>query len=65
VTRLARFPRAAATLEVVRVAEALRAAAAQLDDLAGAAHAYEPGTLLRKVRTIVITAAASVVDLGE
>jgi hypothetical protein len=61
----AAFPRAAAMLEATRIADSLRRAAAELDELAGAAHAYEPGTLRRKVRAVVIAAAASVVDLGE
>ncbi len=52
-------------LEAARIADVLRAAANQLDDLTGVAHRYEPGTLLRKIRAIVLTAAASVVDLGE
>ncbi|MEI9951849.1 MAG: hypothetical protein WDO74_23420 [Pseudomonadota bacterium] len=54
----ARFPRAAIMLEAVAVAEVLRNAATELDELAGAAPAYEVGTLRRKVRAIVLGAVA-------
>jgi hypothetical protein len=54
----ARFPRAAAMLEATAIAAALRQAADELDELAGAAHAYEPGTLRRKVRAIALSALA-------
>lgn len=53
-----RFPRAAAVLHMVAVAAVLRQAANDLDDLAGAAHAYEIGTLVRKARGIVLAACA-------
>jgi hypothetical protein len=54
----ARFPRAAVMLEAVAIAEVLRNAAAELDELAGAAPAYEIGTLRRKVRAVVLGALA-------
>jgi hypothetical protein len=46
------FPRANAVLEAIAAAEMLRRAAAELDELAGDAHAIEPGTLRRRVRAI-------------
>ena len=53
-----RFPRAAAVLRMVAVAAVLRQAANELDDLAGAAHAYEVGTLVLKARGIALAACA-------
>jgi hypothetical protein len=57
-----RFPRAAAMLEATRVADALRAGAEELDAIAGAAHAYERGTLRRKVRAIVLATVEAAVE---
>ena len=54
----ARFPRAAAMLDLAATAAVLRAAADELDELAGAAHSYEPGTLRRMARGIVLGALA-------
>lgn len=59
---VSRFPRAAAVLEAMRVAEAMRAGADELDALAGEAHAYEPGTLRREVRGIVLATVTAAVD---
>ena len=42
-----RFPRASAMLDMAATAAVLRAAADELDELAGTAHSYEPGTLRR------------------
>ena len=46
------FPRAAAVIEAAAAADLLRKAADELDQLAGEAHAIEPGTLRRRVRAI-------------
>jgi len=54
----ARFPRAALMLEANAIAGVLRGAAAELDALAGTAHAYELGTLRRRVRAVVVAALA-------
>jgi len=51
-----RFPRAAVMLQLVAIAEALRQAANDLDELAGAAPLYELGALRRKGRGIVMAA---------
>ncbi|MEO7035600.1 MAG: hypothetical protein ABI548_16870 [Polyangiaceae bacterium] len=59
---VSRFPRADAVLESTRIAEALRNGANELDALAGCAHAYEIGTLRRKVRGIVLATVAAAVD---
>lgn len=61
----ARFPRAAITLEAIAVAEVLRNAATELDELAGSAPAYEVGTLRGKVRAIVLGALAFADDTTE
>jgi hypothetical protein len=50
----ARFPRAATMLQATEVAQVLRRAADDLDEIAGSAPAYELGTLRRKVRAIVL-----------
>ncbi|MEI9936690.1 MAG: hypothetical protein WDO69_05650 [Pseudomonadota bacterium] len=62
---VSKFPRADAVLESTRIAEALRAGADELDALAGAAHAYEIGTLRRKVRGIVLATVAAAVDAED
>ena len=49
---MSRFPRAEAVLEAAAAAVMLRRAADELDQLAGAAHQIEPGTLRRRVRAI-------------
>lgn len=51
-----RFPRAAIMLEATAVADVLRKAADDLDEIAGSAPAYEVGTLRRKIRAIVVGA---------
>lgn len=51
-----RFPRAATMLQATAIAQVLRRAADDLDELAGSAPAYELGTLRRKVRAIVLGA---------
>ena len=65
VAREGRFPRTLLMLETASVADGLRRAADELDDLAEQAFLYELGTLRRKLRGIVIAAAAPVVELGE
>ncbi len=50
----ARFPRAAVAVDASETAAKLRRAANELDGLAGAADAYEPGTLRRMVRAVVL-----------
>lgn len=63
---VSRFPRAEAMLEATRIADAFKAGADALDDLAGAAFAYEVGTLRRKMRGIVLaTVEAAVEAEGE
>ena len=59
---VSKFPRAEAMLEATRIADALRAGANELDELAGAAPAYEIGTLRRKVRGIVLATVAAAVE---
>lgn len=54
----ARFPRVACMLQMTAVAEVLRQAATELDDLAGTAFAYDVGTLRRRARAIVLGALA-------
>jgi len=53
-TERARFPRAAVTLEAVRVAEVFRATANELEEIAGAAPAFELGSLRRRVGGAVL-----------
>ena len=53
-----RFPRVACMLEATRVADALRSAATELEELAGSAPAYELSTLRRKVRAVIVGVAA-------
>ena len=57
-----RFPRTAAALEATRIATALRAGARELDALAAAAHAYEPGTLRRKLRAVVLATVEAAIE---
>ncbi len=57
-----RYPRTAAMLEATRIAESLRAGATELEELCSAAHAYEPGTLRRKVRGIVLATVTAAVE---
>jgi hypothetical protein len=54
--------RAAAMFEAGGVADALRADAEERDAIAGAAHGYEPGTLRRKVRAIVLATVEAAVE---
>jgi hypothetical protein len=54
----ARYPRCALVLQMTAVAEALRQAATELDDLAAALPAYELGTARRKALGIVAAALA-------
>jgi hypothetical protein len=49
-----RFPRAGLVLNMVALAEAFRAAAIELEELSGSSHAYEIGTLRRKVRAVLV-----------
>lgn len=58
-----RFPRGAAVIEASRVAENLRSAAAAIEELAGCAHMYEPGTLRRKLRAVRVRAAEALLDI--
>jgi hypothetical protein len=60
---VSRFPRADAVLESTRIAEAMRAGADELDAIAGCAHAYEPGTLRRKLRGVVLATVHAAVEL--
>jgi hypothetical protein len=55
-----RFPRAEAVIEAATAADMLRRAADELDELAGAAHQLEPGTLRRRVRAIGLEVAFNV-----
>ena len=57
-----RFPRASLMIEASGIADVFRQAATDLDELAGAAHAYDPGTLRRKIRAITLAAVSSAVD---
>lgn len=57
-----RFPRASLTLEAQNIANVFRQAAVDLEEVAGASHAYDPGTLRRKIRAITLAAVASAVD---
>ena len=59
---VSRFPRAAVVLEAQRVADTMREAAEALETLASEAHAYEPGTLRREVRAIVLATVAAAVE---
>lgn len=59
----ARFPRAATVLDAAAIAETLRKAATELDELAGCAHAYDPATFRRKVRAITVHTLYRVVEL--
>lgn len=62
----ARFPRATATLDAQRIADTLRKAATELEELAGASHAYDPATFRRKVRAVTLDTMYRVVELeGE
>ena len=54
----AKFPRAGAMLQMVAAAEVLKQAARDLEELAGAAPAYEVSTLRRKARGIIMGALA-------
>jgi len=49
----ARFPRAAATIEILALAELFRNTATKLDALAEAADKYEPMTLRRAAHGVV------------
>jgi hypothetical protein len=51
----ARFPRATVVLEAVRVAEVLRAGAAELDALAGAAKRWGSGWLASRLARPTVT----------
>ena len=51
-----RFPRAKLTLDAITVAGVFRNAAIELEELAGAAPAYEIGTLRRKMRAVIVGA---------
>jgi hypothetical protein len=55
---VARFPRATAMLKMVATADVLRAAADELDALAGDAHRFDIGTLRRQARAIVFAVVA-------
>jgi hypothetical protein len=61
-SNVVRFPRTSLMLEAQGIADAFRQAATDLEELAGTAHAYEPGTLRRKIRAITLAAVASAVD---
>jgi hypothetical protein len=53
-------------LDAVAIAGAFRKAATELDELAGAAHAYDPATFRRKVRGVTLHTMYQVVELeGE
>lgn len=58
------FPRAAAVLEAAAAADLLRRAADELDELAGNAHTFEPGTLRRRVRAIGLEVAFNLESEG-
>jgi hypothetical protein len=58
----AHFPRAVALLEATEIARVLRSAAEELEALAACGHAYEAGTLRRKVRGVTLATIARVVD---
>lgn len=60
--QIVRFPRAAAALEAQRVADVFGRAAVELTELAGAAHAYDPSTLRRKVRGVVAATVQEAVE---
>jgi hypothetical protein len=57
-----RFPRVEAVLEAARIADVLRNAAQELDDLATAAPHYELGTLRRKIRGVTLATIHAVVE---
>ena len=59
---VARFPRAVATMRAQAVAAVFASAARELEDLAGCSHAYEAGTLFRKIRGIVAATVEAAVN---
>lgn len=61
-SNVVRFPRTSLMLEAQNIADVFRRAAIDLEEIAGTAHAYDPGTLRRKIRAITLAAVASAVD---
>lgn len=61
-SNVVRFPRTSLMLEAQSIADVFRRAAVDLEEIAGTAHAYDPGTLRRKIRAITLAAVASAVD---
>lgn len=62
----ARFPRAAAMLDAQGIADTMRKAATEIEELTGCAHAYDAATFRRKVRAITLHTLYRVVELeGE